>query len=128
MPLLNKSQKKRREDPKKKRLIWPSPALHTCGTHREEYISKEPPNTWLLFSDDDDLWGPERVRLYGAVVDRHGRQPGVTGVPRESTEAPRRKTPGVTQSLEVVGWVCPECHFHALQLHGTSLSPPRPSM
>lgn len=34
----------------------------------------------LLFSDDDDLWGPERCRLYGAVIERHGPLPGVTAV------------------------------------------------
>ena len=32
----------------------------------------------LLFSDDDDLWGPERIRLYGIIIDQHGRVPGVT--------------------------------------------------
>mmetsp|Transcript_73430 Transcript_73430/g.148591 ORF Transcript_73430/g.148591 Transcript_73430/m.148591 type:complete len:373 (+) Transcript_73430:32-1150(+) len=46
----------------------------------QEYISKEPDNTWLLFSDDDDLWGPERLRLYGIIIDQHGRVPGVTAV------------------------------------------------
>ena len=30
------------------------------------YDNSEKAGTWLIFSDDDDLWGPERVRLYSA--------------------------------------------------------------
>ncbi|CAE8584751.1 unnamed protein product, partial [Polarella glacialis] len=45
-----------------------------------ELVSREPKGTWLIFSDDDDLWGPERVRLYLEVINENCRQPGVTGV------------------------------------------------
>eukprot|EP00435_Cladocopium_sp_Y103_P029961 s685_g7.t1 len=57
-------------------VVWSSPESLVA----EEHISKEPDNTWLLFSDDDDLWGPERLRLYGIIIDQHGRVPGVTAV------------------------------------------------
>lgn len=43
-----------------------------------EHLKQLPQGAWLLFSDDDDLWGPERVRLYAMVINQHGRAPGVT--------------------------------------------------
>lgn len=46
----------------------------------EELLSKEPPETWLLFTDDDDIWGPERARSYATVVSQHAPTPGVTAV------------------------------------------------
>lgn len=46
----------------------------------QEHVSKESHGTWLLFTDDDDLWGPERVRLYYDVINAYARTPGVTGV------------------------------------------------
>eukprot|EP00933_Yihiella_yeosuensis_P081142 TRINITY_DN94691_c0_g1_i1.p1 TRINITY_DN94691_c0_g1~~TRINITY_DN94691_c0_g1_i1.p1 ORF type:complete len:405 (+),score=86.35 TRINITY_DN94691_c0_g1_i1:93-1217(+) len=46
----------------------------------DELVSKEPKGTWLIFTDDDDLWGPERVRLYLGVISANARAPGVTGV------------------------------------------------
>ncbi|CAK9096424.1 unnamed protein product, partial [Durusdinium trenchii] len=92
-------------------------ALHTCGTHREEYISKEPPNTWLLFSDDDDLWGPERVRLYGAVVDRHGRQPGVTGVCATHKVRPKHRTDVATSASMVEQQLAKGAAMHCGGVH-----------
>merc|ERR1719463_685838 len=46
----------------------------------DELLSKEPAGTWLIFTDDDDLWGPERVRAYRAVIAAHAPTPGVTAV------------------------------------------------
>jgi len=45
-----------------------------------ERISKEPLGTWLIFTDDDDLWGPRRVEMYLAQINAHAHQPRVTGV------------------------------------------------
>lgn len=36
--------------------------------------------TWLLFTDDDDLWAPQRVRSYAAVISAHAATPGVTAI------------------------------------------------
>lgn len=46
----------------------------------DELLDREPPGTWLLFTDDDDLWGPQRVRAYLGHIHRHAGQPGVTAV------------------------------------------------
>ncbi|CAK9096439.1 unnamed protein product [Durusdinium trenchii] len=83
----------------------------------QEYISKEPPNTWLLFSDDDDLWGPERVRLYGAVVDRHGRQPGVTGVCATHKVRPKHRTDVATSASMVEQQLAKGAAMHCGGVH-----------
>jgi len=46
----------------------------------KECIANASAGTWLLFSDDDDLWGPQRVRIYKNVIGEHASSPGVTAV------------------------------------------------
>eukprot|EP00930_Biecheleria_cincta_P012577 TRINITY_DN11655_c0_g1_i1.p1 TRINITY_DN11655_c0_g1~~TRINITY_DN11655_c0_g1_i1.p1 ORF type:complete len:493 (-),score=80.27 TRINITY_DN11655_c0_g1_i1:62-1540(-) len=57
----------------------------------QELLCKEPADTWALFSDDDDLWGPERVRLYLGVIQQYAGTPSVTGV--AATHKVRPKSP-----------------------------------
>eukprot|EP00811_Abedinium_folium_P032368 NODE_5418_length_1773_cov_3.972661.p1 GENE.NODE_5418_length_1773_cov_3.972661~~NODE_5418_length_1773_cov_3.972661.p1 ORF type:complete len:406 (+),score=99.01 NODE_5418_length_1773_cov_3.972661:385-1602(+) len=54
--------------------------FHDLRVLYNELLCKEPPGTWLLFTDDDDLWGPERVRVYSHFVTAHASAPHITAV------------------------------------------------
>ncbi|CAJ1375767.1 unnamed protein product [Effrenium voratum] len=66
-----------------------------------EVLAKEPAGTWLLFSDDDDLWGPARVPIYYSVIDQHARKSGVTAVCATHKVRPkdRRKVAATQQEV-----------------------------
>lgn len=67
----------------------------------EELLSSEPPGTWLLFTDDDDLWGPQRVRAYRGHIQAHAGQPGVTAVCATHKVRPASRTKVARSPQEV---------------------------
>mmetsp|Transcript_4499 Transcript_4499/g.17079 ORF Transcript_4499/g.17079 Transcript_4499/m.17079 type:complete len:459 (-) Transcript_4499:8-1384(-) len=67
----------------------------------DELLSREPAGTWLLFTDDDDLWGPERVRSYRNVVKSHAHSVGVTAVCATHKVRPSNRG-NVAQTVEEV--------------------------
>eukprot|EP00403_Amphidinium_massartii_P025540 CAMPEP_0178385470 /NCGR_PEP_ID=MMETSP0689_2-20121128/8048_1 /TAXON_ID=160604 /ORGANISM="Amphidinium massartii, Strain CS-259" /LENGTH=396 /DNA_ID=CAMNT_0020005751 /DNA_START=60 /DNA_END=1247 /DNA_ORIENTATION=- len=46
----------------------------------DELLSKEASGTWVLFTDDDDLWANRRVQTYKTNLARFANQPSVTGL------------------------------------------------
>lgn len=46
----------------------------------DELLQQEPLGTWLLFTDDDDLWAPCRVGSYLRMMDEYARRAGVTAI------------------------------------------------
>lgn len=67
----------------------------------EELLCKEPVGTWLMFTDDDDLWGPQRVGVYFEVISAHAPTPGVTAVCATHKVRPTCRNK-VAQSTEAV--------------------------
>mmetsp|Transcript_53626 Transcript_53626/g.96367 ORF Transcript_53626/g.96367 Transcript_53626/m.96367 type:complete len:452 (-) Transcript_53626:76-1431(-) len=66
-----------------------------------ELIVKEPRETWLIFTDDDDLWGPERVRSYLTVISQHAPSAGVTAICAQHKVRPSHRDK-VANSVEEV--------------------------
>mmetsp|Transcript_73669 Transcript_73669/g.137674 ORF Transcript_73669/g.137674 Transcript_73669/m.137674 type:complete len:410 (+) Transcript_73669:91-1320(+) len=67
----------------------------------DELLVHEQSGTWVLFTDDDDLWAPRRVQTYRRALSQHGKEAGVTGLCAAHKVRPTDRSCVATSASEV---------------------------